>query len=179
MPLEKDIRERLSKTFKVPEERCDEYYKVYNETLLPLIQGKFLAHLVSVAEDLILSKMKEKERDPTVPKFKIDLMKFKTENGKAKTYRQRNRAIILYDPSNHPHDLRLFVAHELGHLLCRYWVTEGDITDNNANLLAFFAISGKNVFYTKKAPTLIYDGGDLEIISKIQAACPITKENQY
>jgi hypothetical protein len=67
----------------------------------------------------------------------------------------------------------------LGHLFCRYKILDGDATDNNADLLAFFAISGKNRFYSEKAPDLVYEGGELQIISNIQAACPVTKEDQF
>jgi len=177
MALEKDIRELLVRTFKVPEDRCDDYYRVYNETLLPLIQEKFLAHLVSVAEDLIFMKIKAK--DPKAPRFKITLWKNVPTNGKAAMRLWRCGAIIAYNSQNDYRDLRVFVAHELGHLLCHYQILDGDATDNNANLLAFFAISGKNKFYSEKAPELIYKGGDLQIISNIQADCPITKEDQY
>jgi hypothetical protein len=177
MALEKDIREHLSKIFKVPEARCEDYCRVYNETLLPLIQEEFLAHLVSVAEDLIFVKIKA--NDPKAPRFKITLWKNDPTNGKATMRLWRYGAIIAYNPQNDYRDLRVFVAHELGHLLCRYDILDGDATDNNADLFAFFAISGKNKFYSEKAPKLIYKGGDLQIISSIQADCPITKEDQY
>ncbi|MDR2663633.1 MAG: hypothetical protein LBC31_11615 [Treponema sp.] len=177
MALEKDIRERLAKTFHVPEDRCEDYYRMYNETLLPLIQEKFLAHLVSVAEDLIFKKIKANA--PKAPPFRIILWKNAPINGKATMRRWPYGAIIAYNPQNDYRDLRVFVAHELGHLLCRYKILDGEVTDNNADLLAFFAISGKNTFYSRKAPKLIYTGGELQIISDIQAACPITKEDQF
>jgi len=176
MALDKDIRERLAKTFKVPEDRCEDYYKAYNETLLPLIQEKFLAHLVSVAEDLIFIKIKT--NFSKAPRFKITLWKNAPTNGKATMRLWRYGAIIAYNPQNDPQDLRIFVAHELGHLLCHYNILNGNSTDNNADLLAFFAISGKDKFYREKAPNLIYKGGDLQIISSIQSACPITKKDQ-
>jgi len=177
MALDKDIRDRLAKTFKVPEDRCDDYYRVYNEVILPLIQEKFLAHLISVAEDLIFIKIKA--NDPKAPRFKITLWKNVPTNGKATMRLWRYGAIIAYNPQNDYRDLRVFVAHELGHLLCRYNILVGNATDNNADLLAFFAISGKNDFYRDKTSDLIYKRGDLEIISSIQTACPITRENQF
>jgi hypothetical protein len=80
MALEKEMRERLAKTFKVPEDRCEDYFRVYNETLLPLIEEKYLAHLISVAEDLIFIKIKAV--DPKAPRFKITLWK----NSRANIY---------------------------------------------------------------------------------------------
>jgi len=39
MALEKRIKDELASVNKVPEDRCEEYNKIYNETLLPLIQA--------------------------------------------------------------------------------------------------------------------------------------------
>jgi len=176
MALEKRIKDELAKINKVSEDRCEDYSQIYNEKFLPLIQEKFLAHLVSVAEDLILEKLKEK--DPNIRRYRITVWKNNPTNGKASVRLWRYGAIIPYNPQNDYRDLRVFVAHELGHLLCRYKILDGDATDNNANLFAYFAIAGKNRFYKENAPTLIYPGGELEIISSIQAACPIIKAEQ-
>jgi len=176
MALEERIKEELVKVNKVSEARCEEYNLIYNEKILPSIQEKFLAHLVSVAEDLILEKLKEK--DPNTRRYRITVWKNNPYNGKASVRLWRYGAIIPYNPQNDYRDLRVFVAHELGHLLCRYQILDGDASDNNANLFAFFAINGKNTFYRDKAPTLVYKGGELEIISSIQAACPITESDQ-
>ena len=180
MVLENDIRERLAKIFKVPEDRCEDYNRVYNEVLLPLIQEKFLAHLVSSAEDLITKKIKANDTVAAL-QFKIVLFPLSLTSGKAKTYHMSDKkvAVIVYDPQNDNQDIRVFIAHELGHLLCRYKILDGKVTDNNANLFTFFAISGKDEFYREKAPKLIYKGGESQIISSIQSACPITKEDQF
>jgi hypothetical protein len=176
MALDKRIIEELMKVNKVSEARCEKYNLIYNEKILPSIQEKFLAHLVSVTEDLILEKLKEK--DPNIRRYRITIWKNNPNNGKASIRLWRYGAIIPYNPKNDYRDLRVFVAHELGHLLCWYQILEGDATDNNANLFAYFAINGKNMFYRDKAPTLVYRGGELEIISSIQVACPIIKEDQ-
>jgi len=176
MALEKGIKNKLVDIFKVPEGLCEAYDLVYREKILPIIQEKFLAHLVSTVEDLIFSKMRIE--NPKIPRFRIILWKNEPMNGKATMRTWPTGAIIAYNSQNDYRDLRIFVAHELGHLLCRYNILDGGVTDNNANLLAYFAITGKNTFYKEKAPKLIYNGGELEIISSIQACCPITKENQ-
>jgi len=176
MELEKRIKDELASVYKVPEDRCEDYNLIYNEKILPLIQEKFLAHLVLVTEDLIFQKIKE--RDSIIAPFRIFIRKNNPKNGKATMRSWRCGAIIYYNPQNDYHDLRVFIAHELGHLLCKHGVIGGGDTQNNANLFAYFAIAGKNTFYKKKAPTLVYPGDDLEIISSIQAACPITKADQ-
>ena len=176
MALEKRIKDELTNTYKVPEDRCEDYSLIYSEKILPRIQEKFLAHLISVAEDLIFEKIREK--DPNTRRYRIILWKNNPINGKATMRIWRYGAIISYNPQNSYQNLRIFIAHELGHLLCWHQILDGAGTDNNADLFAYFAINGKNKFYKDKAPTLVYRGGELEIISSIQAACPITKENQ-
>lgn len=176
MVLEKDIKDQLAQTYKVPENRCEDYNRIYSEKILPLIQEKFLSHLVSVVEDLIFIEIKKE--NPLAQRYKITLWKNEPINGKASVRLWRYGAIIAYNPQNDYNDLRIFVAHELGHLLCRYKILDSGATDNNADLFAYFAIAGKDRFYKEKAPSLVYPGGELQIISSIQAACPITKENQ-
>jgi len=176
MALEERIKNELASTYKVPEARCEAYSHIYNEKILPLVQEKFLAHLVSVTEDLIVQK--NRELYSITSQFRVFLRRGNPKNGKATMRTWRFGAVIYYNPQNDYHDLRIFIAHELGHLLCGYQVLEGENTQNNANLFAFFAINGKNIFYKDKAPILVYKGEELEIISKIQAACPVLKENQ-
>jgi hypothetical protein len=177
MALEDRIKKELIQTYKVPEDLCEVYNQYYSEKILPCVREKFLAHLISVAEDLIIEKIKD--RDPTITRrYRIILWKSNPKNGRATLRPLPYGAIITYNPRNDDRDLRIFVAHELGHLLCKFQVLGGGTTDNNANLFAYFAINGKNIFYKEKAPTLVFRGGELQIISTIQAACPIRKEHQ-
>jgi len=177
MALEGRIKQELTQTYKVPEDLCEAYNQFYSDQILPRVREKFLAHLISVAEDLIIEKIRE--RDPTITRrYRIILWKNNPKNGRATLRSFPYGAVITYNPQNVDRDLRIFVAHELGHLLCKFQVLEGGTTDNNANLFAYFAINGKNIFYKEKAPTLIFRGGELQIISTIQAACPIRKEDQ-
>ena len=176
MTLEKPIQDKLAHIYKVPEDRCDAYNLIYNKKILPLIQEKFLAHLVSVTEDIIFEETLKK--DPQARRYRIVLWKSNPKNGKAVLRSMPFGAIISYNPQNDYHDLRIFIVHELGHLLCKHKILDGGTTDNNANLFAYFAINGKDTFYKDKAPGLVYKGRELEIISRIQSVCPITKENQ-
>jgi hypothetical protein len=176
MALENRIKDELNSVYRVPKDLCEAYDQVYNKEILPLIEEKFLAHLVSAVEDLIFEKIRTK--NPKAPRYRIILWKNNPKNGKATMRPLPFGAIIAYNSQNHYRDLRVFVAHELGHLLTWYKVLDGDSTENNANLFTYFAINGKNTFYRDTAPSLVYRGGELEIISGIQAVCPITKENQ-
>jgi len=176
MALEKRIREELHDVYKVPEELCEIYDQIYNEKILPLVEQKFLAHLVSTVEDLIFEKMRM--INPKSPRYRIILWKNNPINGKATMRQLPYGAIIAYNPQNDYRDLRVFVGHELGHLLTWHGILEGGYTENNANLFTYFAINGKNTFYKNRAQGLVYGGGELEIISQIQVACPITQANQ-
>ena len=176
IPLDQHVKDSLAKTYKVPADRCEIYDQFYNSAILPRIEEKFLAHLISTVEDLIFEKLRVEDRH--VRRYRIVLWRSSPKNGKATMRAYAYGAIISYNPQNDPRDLRIFVAHELAHLLCRYKILDGEVTENNANLFAYFAIAGKNKFYKEKAPTLVYSGGDLEIISSIQAACPIIKSDQ-
>jgi hypothetical protein len=176
MALEKSIKEKLASVFKVPEDLCEIFDLVYSVKILPLIQEKFLAHLVAAVEDLVFMKIREK--NSKARRYRITLWKSNPKNGKASMRLWEYGAIIAYNPKNDYHDLRIFVAHELGHLLCLYQIIDNTPTENNANLFAYLAINGKNTFYKNKAPDLVYKGGELEIIDSIQTACPVTRENQ-
>jgi len=176
MALEQRIKEELAKEFIVPEDRCEAYDHYYETKILPLIQQKFLAHLISTVEDLIFEKIRQ--QNPKAPRYRIIVWKNNPKNGKARLRPLPYGAVIAYNPQNNPRDLRIYIAHELGHLLSCFKILDGGPFENNANLFSYFAINGKNTFYKEKAPTLVYKGGELEIISNIKAACPITKPNQ-
>jgi len=97
---------------------------------------------------LIFQKIKEK--DSITAPFRIFLRRNCPKNGKATMRTWRCGAVIYYNPQNDYHDLRIFIAHELGHLLCKHQIFEGGDTQNNANLFAYFAINGKKCFIKKK-----------------------------
>jgi Zn-dependent peptidase ImmA (M78 family) len=175
MALEQRVKDELAKIYKVPEDKPGTYDQFYDDRILPLINEKYLAHLVSAVEDLIFEK--RKKENPHVPRYRIILWKNNPSNGKANMRALPNGAVIAYNPKNDKRDLRIFIAHELGHLLLLHKVINDNHTENRANLFAYFAINGKNKFYMDKSQELIYKD-ELEIISSIQAACPITQYDQ-
>jgi len=201
-PLNTQVREDLVKTFMLGErggEECDKFNDFYEQEIIPRINSKFLAHMVAVVEEMIDKKIrkeieaakkenpsKQETGTPTFKRYNIIVTGNVTpENGTANTRCFAQGAVIIYKRNEDKNDiekekeLRIFVAHELGHLLLKHGIINGTShTENHANLLAYFAISGKNDFYVNKAPKFKYNGGESEIIGKIKEACPIDRENQ-
>jgi len=198
--LDTQVREDLAKTFLLEKkEECDKYNEFYERQILPRINRKFLAHMVAVVEEMIDEKIRKENEEkkknnplkketgtPTFRRYNIIVSGNVTPvNGTAFTRCFPQGAVIIYKRNDDKNDiekekeLRIFVAHELGHLLLKHGII-GDTshTENHANLLAYFAISGKNDFYVEKAPKFKYNDGESEIISKIQKACPVSRMNQ-
>ena len=189
------VREKLAKTFGVTEEECDVYNGIYETNILPRIRKKYMAHMVASVEEMIDEKVREKEAflaearnkdnnknqenqpkqeagKPKVRRYSIVLSDKKPpKNGKAAVWSLDQGAIITYEPKNDQRDLRIFISHELGHLLIEYGILPGKNTEDEVNLLAFCAINGKNEFYRKDAPAIVYKGRELEIIERIETVC--------
>jgi len=198
--LDENTRADLVQKFHVSEEDCNRYADIYNKNILPRIHKKYLAHMVASVEEMIDEKVREKDKikkespedqlkkeneAPKVRRYSIVLSdRQPPKNGKSRTRSLPQGAVITYDPGNDPKDLRIFVAHELGHLLMEYGILPYNETlpvkdrEKYANLLAYFAISGKNEFYKDTAPDFVYRGGELEIIGRIQTICSIKTEEE-
>jgi len=193
-PFDPEIRAKLAKVFNVSETDCDQYNEFYDRIILPCIQEKYLAHMITAAEEMIDEEIRKKElineegkKDaevqakqeveiPKIRRYTIVLSKRKPPKyRKSYTWSLVSGAIITYEPNNDKRDLRIFVAHEIGHLLIEYGILSGTNTENYANLFAFFAISGKNDFYNNRVPGIIYKGGDLEILNRINTVCHDSK----
>jgi Zn-dependent peptidase ImmA (M78 family) len=85
-------------------------------------------------------------------------------------------SIIVYNPRLDDKDIRVLIAHELGHIINLYLLNTQD-TQNTANLFSFIAINGKNNFYKNEATGFTYTS-ELAIIDAISAACPILRHDQ-
>jgi len=198
-PLDPQVREELAKEFMIKKEECDRYNDFYEKQVLPCINKRFFAHMVAFVEDMIYAKIMERANEerkknpskqetgtPALRRYNIIVSdNVPPRNGAAFTRCFPQGAIIMYKRNDDKNDikkereLRIFIAHELGHLLLKHGVINGDPhTENYANLLAYFIINGKNDFYTNEAPEFMYDNDELEIIKKIKDACPVNKENQ-
>jgi hypothetical protein len=180
------ISGNLYRTFNVTSGSCEHYNNFYNERLLPRIWEKYLAHLIASIAEIIDEKMEEDGRkklweDNTkgkVHKFSITLVSgTPLGNANAESNCFRNGVVIKYKPNKNRKELRIFIAHELGHVLSHYGVLKGNEIENYANVFAFLAISGRNDFYKDEVKNLVYED-DNEIIHSINELCPIKEIRQ-
>jgi len=186
----------LCETFKVSNGTSQYYGNFYEKQLLPRIRTKYLAHLIISIEEMIDEKLKKdskkksqetnvREEKPgesmgrkfTIALFTIDKLPKELQrppgNPKAWVVCYSKCAVIYYEPVKETKKLRIFIGHELGHVLRHYDIIPGTAEiETHANTFAYFAISGKNKFYHEELGDLLYESEE-EIISSIQEACPV------
>lgn len=153
MPLIKETLEEIAKKFNVSVETCERYCQFYDKSILPRIQKKYLAKLISVVEDMITEKIQsgiekirqEEDIAPNTRRYSIVLSdKLRRKNVKAFTLSLKYGAIITYNPENSEEDISMSIAHELGHLLIEYEIISGADAENHAELFAYFALNKEN-----------------------------------
>jgi hypothetical protein len=185
--IDSDALSDLCKTFQISPQTYEHYNQYYNKHILPRIQKNYLAHLVASIEEIIDEKIKEDRKkknpedisDEKAREFFIILGIDPPPGKKAVAECQPKGAYIKYQPSEDYKKLRIFIAHELGHVLRHYNIIaiKGDDPENHANLFAFLAINGKNNFYQNKVKDLIYPS-EREIIESIEKVYHIEKCRQ-
>jgi len=186
-PLDAEILKDLSSTFHVSDDNCEHYNKVYNERILPRIKKNYLAHLIAAIEELINdNRQKTQEMDPedisnwNTRGFFIGLHQKEPSPGKnAETiFFEKKSVCIIYKKIDDKKideikKIRIFIAHELGHVIREHGIIPGTgLIENYANLFAYFAIKGKNDFYKIGVRDLVYKN-EKEIIESIGKLCPI------
>lgn len=87
---------------------------------------------------------------------------------KASTRIINRSALILYDPNIETKDLRIYLAHEFGHIIISEFCSDSQLKNeqNNANLFAFFAILDKDIFYKSEAKNLTHHDA-LQLLNRI------------
>jgi hypothetical protein len=195
--MKQDVCEKLCKDFKVDVETCENFEKLYISDIEKQIRLRHLSHLVSTVEDKINDRYKEKYIVPVLKSgkyteeqkraivrrnfrlYSILLRPIKGLSCKAMVSHFNYGSIIVYNPDMDEREIRMLVAHEIGHIinLCVLLLNPCDDTQNRANVLCYFAINGRNQFYKNKAHKFTYTS-ELAIIDEIFKLCPITKLDQ-
>jgi Zn-dependent peptidase ImmA (M78 family) len=80
-------------------------------------------------------------------------------------------SIIYYNPDFEEKQIRILIAHELGHIINKYLIDIQD-NENTANLFAFIAIRDKDEFYKHKCKELVFDS-DIQILNEIKSICDL------
>lgn len=192
--MEQDVCSKLCRDFKLDQETCVEYEQFYNTDIEKQIKLRHLSHLVSTVEDKINDIYKQryiipilngdrysqKQKNNIIRRnyrlYSILLRPIPGLNRKAFVSHFNYGSIIAYDPNLEDRDIRVLIAHEIGHIINVHIFRCSD-TQNRANLFCYFAINGKDQFYKNEAEHFTYRS-ELEIIDSIFKICPITKHNQ-
>jgi len=85
-------------------------------------------------------------------------------------------AIITYDSRLEDKQKRIYIAHEIGHILIDIMKQEIGLDNVDiekcSSLFAFFAILDKDLFYTNKASDYIHKS-DIELLNEVIFLCKI------
>jgi hypothetical protein len=149
-----EIISKISVQFKVPKLHVKQLYELYEE-ISDAMKLQYLAHVIRTMED----KLREL---PGNEMFRIVCSPFSQDSkdlgiASARYYRGRYFA-IFYHPKTDEKQLRMLLAHELGHLflvelfnsrLSRDY-TEKTQIEPSSTILGIFTILDKNEFYYNK-----------------------------
>jgi len=195
--VRQDLIDKLSKDFKVDPETCTNYETFYNSNIDNKLKLRYLSHLVSTIEDMINDAFKQSYITPILNSdqlsyeqkssfirknmhpYSIILRPMHRLNIKGFVQHFNYGSIIGYNPDllgNEDNDIRIIIAHELGHILNLYVFKHTD-TQNRANVFSFIAINAKDQFYKTHAKDFTYKS-ELAIIDAISRICPIKKYEQ-
>jgi len=195
--VRQDVIDKLSNDFKVDPETCANFEAFYNAEIEDKLKTRYLSHLVSTIEDMINDNLKQRyikpilNNDQITPEqkrsfirrstrlYSIILRPMKKLNIKGFVQHYNFGSIIGYNPdllNNEDNDIRILIAHELGHILNLY-VFNCEDTQNRANVFCFTAINGKDQFYKKQSKHFTYTS-ELAIIDDIFKICPIRDYKQ-
>jgi hypothetical protein len=138
-------------------------YKIFKDffdkDIVPRMQKKYLAQLISVVEDLIEEKICERgKKQKPIPenrktdRYRINLSEFTPDSGlglrieKVCSICFSNFSVIFYNPKLDDASICFSIAHELGQLLLHYRVIgcNGADADNYADLFASLAVNEEN-----------------------------------
>jgi hypothetical protein len=186
-----DISSRLSQDLHIPGNVLEDRCKFFNDVIKPKIKTKFLSHLVTTIEDLINEKrmkeiidsVKKKRNDITLIKslfasrnvrfYSLVLIPMNIRR-RATTRYHNFGASIYYNPCFMDKQIRILIAHELGHIINKELLNTED-NENTANLFAYIAMQDKNVFYDKESKGYIFHS-DIAILNEILNVCVTPKE---
>ncbi|MDR1468219.1 MAG: hypothetical protein LBT00_02875 [Spirochaetaceae bacterium] len=186
--IDSELVSRLSYALDLDTEEIQEQEAEYDTSIRPKIKLRYLSHLVATVEDLVNEKKAEvflqrAPQDEAVLSGHLKTKRLRLYSivlapvpfkRKATTRHHKFGAIVFFNASFNDRDKRILIAHELGHIVNRELLLKTD-SEGRANLFAFFALNDKNNFYLDEAKKHTFPGRELEIMSSIDAICPILK----
>ena len=92
---------------------------------------------------------------------------------RATTRHHPSGAIIYYNSSYDEKTIRMLIAHELGHIVNKELLENGEDSEQTANLFAYIAMDDKNDFY-KEGSDRFKSTSDVQILNDLVNICPVS-----
>jgi len=185
--MDADISAKISSEWGVSPEAIQKYVSYYTETIRPIIKSNYLSHLVTTVSNMVndirirkfLNKFAEAGREElkgflasrTFRFYSIILEPMNLKR-KATTRYHPSGAIIYYNSCYEEKDIRILIAHEIGHIVNKELLENAEDTEQTANLFAFIAMHDKNEFYKEGCDKFV-SKSDLLILNDIINICPV------
>ena len=195
--MDEVVGEKFLDHFGLTGDQINIYENFFNSTILPVVKRHFLSHLVTTIEELINEKQKHEflEHIKDIIKndahidykmieravnqkilrlFSIILVPVESGKLKARTYLmgKGTGAMITYWKELPKKQIRILIAHELGHIANRFLFENANLTsgDGLATLFGYIALQDRNNFYKNKV-TEYTNESDLTIFNEIANLC--------
>ncbi|MCL2791798.1 MAG: M48 family metalloprotease [Spirochaetaceae bacterium] len=196
--MEIEFINKFKKEFDLSKDDIDQVETFFKSVITDSLKKRFLSHLVSTIEDLVNDKQKkdfiedlkakvasnpnlqskldmnlilESVNNKNIRLFTIILKPLPISAISARTNYIRGSALVTYDNRLDEKDIRLLIAHELGHIIHKHFFPQISNLEPIATLFAFIAMCDKHDFYKTKIERFISTGGYLEIYNKLCALC--------
>jgi hypothetical protein len=195
--MDNAVEEKICNDLGLTREQIKEYEDLYNNDIIPVIGRHYLSHLVSTIEELINEKKKRafleqikktindnaKHNYPMIERavnykmlrlFSIILAPIESGKLKARAHfiSGGHGVLITYWKELSEEQIRILIAHELGHVATRF-LFDGSISASNnglATLFGYIALQDRNNFYKNKAQFFTRKS-DMVIYNEIASIC--------
>jgi len=185
--MDASISEKISNEWGISSETIQQYASYYDETIRPIIKSNYLSHLVTTIENMVndrrirnfFDRFAEAGRDElrgllasrTLRLYSIILEPMELRR-RATTRYHPSGAIIYYNSRYEEKDIRILIAHEIGHIVNKELLENARDTEQTANLFAYIAMYDKNKFYAEECEKFV-SKSDIVILNDIINICPV------
>jgi hypothetical protein len=186
--MELQSKNDLKSNWCIRDEDIARYEDLFNKIIKPRMALKYLSHLVTTVEELINTKRKNDYFDSVkmAPQNNKNLIELINKRAlrffsiqlipliipRIATVRYYDFGLnIFYNPQNDQKHIRIAIAHELGHIINKMYLNNGD-TEQTADLFSFIVMVDKNEFYNKICKDFIFRS-EPEIRNTVLQICPI------
>jgi len=185
--MDADISAKISSEWSLSSETIRKYTSFYTETIKPIIKSNYLSHLVTTVENMVNDRRmrdflneiagaeKENLRGLLASRtFRLYSIIIEPMNLKrrATTRYHPSGAIIYYNSCYEEKDIRILIAHEIGHIVNKELLNNTEDTEQTANLFAYIAMYDKNKFYAEECEKFV-SKSDAIIFNDINNICPV------